>query len=57
MPESAELEPSEQWVNLHEPSALCEDWVQFRDVIADMLSAEDLSRAQALARNWKSRHD
>ena len=57
MPESLERELSEQWVKLHDPSELCEDWVQFRDVIADMLSAEDLARAQALARNWKSRHD
>ena len=57
MPESLERELSEQWVKLHDPSELCEDLVQFRDVIADMLSAEDLARAQALARNWKSRHD
>ena len=57
MPESIEIELSEQWVKLHDPSKLCEDWGQFRDVIADFLSAEDLARAQALARNWKSRHD
>jgi len=57
MPASVELELSEQWVKLHDPSELREDWVQFRDVIADFLSAEDLARAQALARNWKSHHD
>ena len=57
MPESVELELSEQRVKLHDPTELCEDWVQFRDVIADFLSAADLARAQALARNWKSRHD
>ena len=57
MPESVEIELSEQWAKLQDPFELCEDWVQFRDVIADMLSAEDLARAQALARNWKSRHD
>ena len=57
MPEFVELELCEQWVKHHDPSELCEKWVEFRDVIADMLSPEDLACAQALARNWKSRHD
>ena len=57
VPEFVELEVCEQWVKHHDPSELCEEWVEFRNVIADMLSAEALARAQALARNWKSRHD
>ena len=57
MPESVELELSEQWVKLNNPSELLEGWVKFHDVIADMLSAEDLARAQVLARNWKSRRE